>query len=132
MAGSGAETLYDVIQGTLVDSNLSVSVGPPLPKRQKQADTATIASPRVQEPGAITPKPEGGMSVSKEEIPAEVEPLRLNVGYTKWVYCCHVEGCPEGPSMSGVAICSYVHQAHLGTKFSCPSCPQTYLNTDDL
>ena len=55
----------------------------------------TVASPTVQEPEAITPKPEGGASVSKEEIPAEVEPLRINVGHTRWVYHCHVEGCTE-------------------------------------
>ena len=90
-------------------------MGPPLPNRQKQAATAVVASPTAQESEAITPKPEGGTSVSKEEIPAEMEPLRINVGNTKWAYHCHVEGCPEGPSTSQAAIYSHVHQAHLGT-----------------
>ena len=40
------------------------------------------ASVTAQEPKAITLKPEGGVSVSGEEIPAEMEPLRMNVGNT--------------------------------------------------
>ena len=91
-----------------------------------------VASPTVKEPEAITSKPKGGASVSKEEIPAEMEHLRINVGNTRWVYHCHVEGCTEGPSTSQAAICSHVHQAHLGTKLLCAFCPQTFFNTDAL
>ena len=32
VAGSGAEVLHDVIQGSLADPDLFASVGPPLPK----------------------------------------------------------------------------------------------------
>ena len=35
-------------------------VGPPLPKGQKCAATATIASPTAQEPKAVLPEPKGG------------------------------------------------------------------------
>ena len=107
-----------------------MSMGPPLLKRQKWAATATVASHTAQEHEVIIPKPKGGTSVSKEEIPAEMELLRINVGDTKWFYFCHVEGCPERPSTSQVAICCHVHKAHLGTKLSCPSCPQAFFNTD--
>ena len=82
----------------MANPDLSASMGPPLPKRQRQAATVTVASPTVQEPEAITPKVEGGVSVSKEEILAEMEPLRTNVGDTRWVYHCCVEACTEGPS----------------------------------
>ena len=132
MVGSEAEAPYNIIQGSLANPNLSVSVGPPLPKRQRQAATMTAASPTVQEPEAITPKPKGDASVSKEEIPAEMEPWRINVGNTRWVYYCLVEGCIEGPSTFQVAIWSHMHQTHLGTKLSCAFCPQTFFNTGAL
>ena len=132
VVGRGAEALYDIIWGSLAHPNLSVSMGPPLPKRQKQSVTGTVASPTTQESEAITPKPEGGASVYKEEILAEMVPIRIYVSNTKWVYHCHVEGCTEGPSTSWAAICSPICQAHLGTKLSCTSCPQTIFNTDTL
>ena len=74
-------------------------MSPPLPKRQKWAATATVACLTAQESEAITPKPEGGTSVSKEEIPAEMEPLRLYVGNIKQVYCCQVEGTQRDPKL---------------------------------
>ena len=103
MADSKAEGLYDLLHGAVAQPELSVSVGPPLPKRT-WVSTATIASPTAQESEAIAPKPEGGVSVqvspslsipqSREEaIPAEMESLRVNVGDTKWVYHCCVKGC---------------------------------------
>ena len=65
---------------------------------------------------------------SKEvAIPAGMEPLWINMGNTKWFYCCWVKGCPGGPSISHAAICSHMCQAHLGTKLSCPFCPRTFL-----
>ena len=38
-----------------------------------------VASPTALEPKAITPKPEGGVSVSREEIPAEIEPMGVSL-----------------------------------------------------
>ena len=119
LAGSGAEVLYDIIQSSLADPDLSSSMGQPLPKRQRWAAMVTVASPAAHEPKAIAPKPEGDASVSREEIPGKMEPLRINVGNTRWVYCCHMEGCTEGPSNSWASICPHVHQTHLGTKLSC-------------
>ena len=91
-----------------------------------------VVSTTAQEPEAITPKPEGGTLVFREEISAEMEPLRINVGDTRWVNHCHVEGCTEGPSTLWAAICSHVCQAHLGTKLSCALCSATFFNTDAL
>ena len=93
MAGSKVEGLYDLLQEAVAQPQLSVSVGPPLPKR-KWVATATVSSPTVQELEAIAPKPEGGVSVwgdphlpipqpTGEATPVEVEPLRINVGDTK-------------------------------------------------
>ena len=83
LAGSGAEVLYDMIWSSLADPDLSSSMGPPLPKRQRWTAMAKVASLTAQETEAITPKHEGGTSVSREEIPAEIEPLRINVGNTR-------------------------------------------------
>ena len=141
MTGLQAQGLYD-LKRAVAQSDLPVSVGLPLSQRLWVA-TATISHMTAQGSEAITPKPVEGVSVqggphlsipqSKEEaITAVMELLRINVGYTKWVYCCHVEGCTEGPSTSQVAICSHMHQAYLGTKLSCPSCLQTFLNIDTL
>ena len=57
-------------------------------------------------------------------IPANMTPLHVNVGATKRVYCCLVEGCHQRPLASHVAICSHVCRAHLGVKLSCPLCLQ--------
>ena len=92
----------------------------------------TVSSPTVQEPKAITPKSEGGVSVSREEIPAGMVHMRINVDNTRQVYCCHVEGCTEGPSTSWAAICSHMHQAYLDAKLSCALCSQTFFSTDAL
>ena len=59
-----------------------------------------VTSPTAQEPEAITPKPEGGGSVSRDEIPAEMEPLGIHVGDTRWVYHYHgsyLFPCVPGP-----------------------------------
>ena len=111
VTGLKAEGLYDLLQGAVAQPQLSVSVGPLLPKRHIQVATATVSSLIAQGSEAIVPKPKGGVSVqgglhqsipqSKEEaIPAEMEPLRINVGDTKPVYHCYVKGCIEGPSTS--------------------------------
>ena len=61
---------------------------------------------------------------SKEAaIPTWMAPLCMNMGVTKWIYCCQVKGCP---------ICSHVHWTNLGMKLSCLSCSSTFFNTDTL
>ena len=67
------------------------------------------------------------MLVSREEILADMELLRINLGDTRWVYHCHVEGCTEGPLTSWAAICSHVCWVHLGMKLPCAHCSQTFL-----
>ena len=47
----------------------------------------------VSASSAATPAPEG-------VIPAHMQPLRIQLGGTMWVYQCQVEGCKEGPSTS--------------------------------
>ena len=59
-------------------------------------------------------------------------PLHLNVGGITRVYKCWVEGFSEGPSTSHAAICTQVHWVHLGVRLGCPSCSQTFLNSDAL
>ena len=111
VAGLQAEVLYNLLIMAVAQPELPVSVGPPLSKR-KQIATAIISSLTAQESEAITTKPKESVSLSRggshlsipqskeEAIPAEMEALRINVGDTKWVYHCHVEGCTEGPSTS--------------------------------
>ena len=65
-------------------------------------------------------------------ILANMTPLHVNLGATKRVYSCWVEGCNEVPSTACVAICAHVHRAHLGVKLSCPSSLWTFLNSDTL
>ena len=126
----------------------SASVGLPLPKRFKQVATAMVLSLTGQESKTIAsdplvPKPDGGASgqggtslsipQSKEAaIPIGMAPLHINMGDSKWIYCCWVEECPEGPLTFCATICSHVHQAHLGMKLSSPSCPSTFFKNDAL
>ena len=55
VAGLKAEGLYDLLLGAVVQPELSLSVGLPLPKR-KEVATATVSSPTAQESEAIAPK----------------------------------------------------------------------------
>ena len=50
LVGSGAGVPYDIIQSSLADPDLSSSMGPPLPKRQRWAAMVTVASLTAQEP----------------------------------------------------------------------------------
>ena len=54
-------------------------------------------------------------------------PLHINIGDAHQVYCCQVEGFPEGPSSSSAASCSHVHCTNLGTKLTCSLCPTMFL-----
>ena len=77
-------------------------------------------------PSLTVPQPQ------EATILAEMVPLYINVGDTKWIYCCQVEGCPEGHLTSCAAIFAHVHWTNFGMKLSCPSCPHTFFNTDAL
>ena len=102
-------------------------------------------SPRAQSYflGPISPRTQGGIfeqggpslhipKPKEPDIPAKMAPLHVNIGDTKWVYHCQVEGCPKGPSSSHAAICTHMCHAHLGMKLSCPFYPIIFFNTNAL
>ena len=147
VAGSVNKGLHDLLQGVLTQPEFSTSVSLPPPKRCRWVPTATIFTQSTQEPKATASDPlvqelkgacwSRGPSLTVPQpkeatIPAEMATLCINVGDTKQIYHCQVEGCPEGPLSSNVTICAHVCQAHLGMKLSCPSCPSTFFNTDAL
>ena len=84
--------------------------------------------------GALTQEAPSLVILQALEVatPANMTPLCVNVGATKRVYHCWVVGCHDGPSISHVAICTFVHNDHLGMKLLCPFCLQTFLNSDAL
>ena len=129
----------------MTQPDLSMPVGPPLAKRCRWVHTTIFLTPSTQEPKATATYPlvqelKGahwikGPSLSVPQpkeatIPTKMAPIHINVGDTKQIYHFQVEGCPEGPSTSHVTICAHVHQAHLGMKLWCPSCPSTFFNTE--
>ena len=121
---------------------------PTPPKRCHQAPTATISRPPPQKSEKIEPKPSApaaeGSRLAQEAsslavsqvlevaIPFHMTPLCLNVGGTKRVYTCWVEGCSKGLPTSQAAICAHMCCDHLGVRLACPSCTQTFLNSDAL
>ena len=92
--------------GSMTQPDLSTSAGlPPMPKRCRWVPTATVSctqQPKRPEGPPSVPWPLGG------DKPTEMIPLYINVGDEHQVYCCQVEGCPEGPSSSHATICSHV------------------------
>ena len=79
----------------------------------------------VSAPPAATPAPE-------RDILAHMKPIRIQLGGTKWVYQCQVEGCKEGPSTSWAAVCAHVRKVHLGVGLMCPLYSKTFFNPDVL
>ena len=103
VAGSEAEGIYRLLRGVTSCSHLLLSQ-PPL-KRSHLTPSSSISQPPSQEstgPEAsdpagqamvsasptVTPAPEGG-------IPAHMQPLKVQMGGTKCIYQCRVEGCKE-------------------------------------
>ena len=68
----------------------------------------------------------------EEDIPAHMQPLRIQVGGTKRVYQCWVEGYKEGPSTSQATICAHMRKVHLGVRLVCSLCGKTIFNLDVL
>ena len=86
-------------------------------------------------PGASDPA--GQVTVSappahEGDILAHMQPLRIQLGGTKQVYQCQVEGCKEGPSTSWATISAHVQKVHLGVRLVCPLCNKTFFNLDVL
>ena len=108
--------------------DLSTSIGLLLPRRCRWMPTAIVLHLTIQEAEVPPPVPQPLGS----DIPAEMIYLHINVGGAHWVYCCWVEGCPDGPFSSHAIICSYMCYAPLGIKLTCSLCPSMFFNTDVL
>ena len=97
--------LHDLLQGIMTQPDLSKPVGLPLLKRHRWVHPATVLTPLTQEPKATASIPlvqefEGahqsrGSSLSVPQpkeatIPNKMATLYINMGDTKWIYCCQV------------------------------------------
>ena len=69
-------------------------------------------------------------SVSEGDLLVDMQPLRIQLGGTKRVYQCQVEGCKEGPSTSWAAVCAHMRKVHLGVGLVCPLCSKSIFNLD--
>ena len=108
MTGSEAEGLYGLLRRAVMHSSLSTSSPPP--KKSHHAPYSFIPHLPPQEPkepeasGPAKQAPEltslTAPSVSEGEIPANMQPLCIQLGGVKRIYRCQVEGCREGPSPS--------------------------------
>ena len=90
------------------------------------------AGPEVSGPvgPATASAPAAAISVPEGDLLADMQPLRIQLGGTKRVYQCWVEGCKEGPSTSWAAICAHVRKVHLGVGLVCPLCSKSFYNPD--
>ena len=136
VVGSEAEGSYRLLRSAL--SQFPMSTAQPPTKKCCQAPNTTISKPPCQEPEEVKPKSsapaaEGGilaqeapsLAVSQTldvAIPANMEPLHLNMWGIKRVYKCWVEWCSEEPSTSHAAIHVHVCKVPLGVSLGYPPC----------
>ena len=81
-------------------SSAHLSPSSPTPQESAGPEVSGPAGPgTASTPAAATPAPEG-------DLPADMQPLIIQLGSAKRVYQCWVEGCKEGPSTSRAAICA--------------------------
>ena len=136
--GSEAEGLYGLLRGVTLSSHHLLSqpfpsrscispgssISPQLPQESTEPEASDPAGPTtVPAPVAATPATGG-------DIPAEMQPLRIQLGGAKRVYQCWVEDCKECPSTSRAAICTHIMRAHLGLGLVCPLCSKSFFNPD--
>ena len=136
--GSEAEGFYRLLRGVTLCSHPLPSQPPlshaclspssPAPQQSPQESagpevSGPVGSATVSTPAAATPAPES-------DILADMQPLRIQLGGTKRVYQCQVEGCKEGPSTSWAAICAHVRKVHLGVGLVCLLCSKSFFNPD--
>ena len=122
VTGSEAEGFYGLLRGAVLHSSIPTSSPPP--KKTCCAPSTTVSHPPTQEskePEASAPAEQGLESASstlpsvlKGEIPADIQPLCIQLGGIKRVYWCQIEGCKEGPSTSCATICAHMFRVHLG------------------
>ena len=139
MAGSEVEGFNGLLRGAM--SYSSMSSAPTLPLRK----SATFHLPTIshlppqeskepQDPGPAKQAPESttltAPSVLEEEIPANMQPLCIQLGGIKRVYRCQVEGCREEPSTSHATICVHIRRVHMGVGLVCLLCSKSFFNPD--
>ena len=122
VVGSEAEGFYGLLRGVTLCSHLLLSqlplpwphLSPSSPFSQQPPQESTglevsdpVGQATVSTSSAATPAPEG-------DILAHMQPFRIQLGGTKWVYQSQVEGYKEGPSTSQAAICTHVRKSTPG------------------
>ena len=138
VAGSEAEGFYRLLRGAVSHSSTS-SASPPYKKVHHTPSTTIPHLPPQESTGPEVSDPAGQamesaspavLLASEEAIPANMQPLCIQLGGIKQVYRCQVEGCREGPSTSHATICVHVCKVNLGVGLVCPSCSKSLFNPD--
>ena len=106
--GSEAEGLYGLLRGVTSSSHHLLSqpfpsrphISPASPVSQQPPQEST--EPKASDPAgpATVSAPVAAIPATGGDILADMQPLRIQLGGTKRVYQCWVEGCKEGPSTS--------------------------------
>ena len=138
VTGSKVEGLYGLLRGVAL--SFCPLPSKPLPSPPCISPSPSVHSQPPQEPTqpetldpvgpATVPAPAAATRATGDDIPADMQPLRIQLGGTKRVYQCRVEGCKEGPSTSRAAICSHIRRVHLGMGLVCPLCHKSFFNPD--
>ena len=106
--GSEAEGLYGLLRGVTSSSCHILSKPPPCRSHLSPGPSASpqppleSTEPITSDPlgPATVPAPEDVTPATGDDIPADMQPLHIQLGGTKRVYQCQVEGCKEHPSTS--------------------------------
>ena len=136
VVGSEVEGFYGLLRGVTSCSHLLLSQ-PPLQRSHLIPCSSVSQLPPQESTGPEASDPAGQATVSappapEGDIPAHMQPLKIQLGGTKQVYQCQVEGCKEGPSTSRAAVCTHVRKVHLGVRLVCSLCGKTFFNPDIL
>ena len=132
VTGSEAEGLYGLLRGVTSSSHHTPSKPPPCQSCPSPGPSASPQPPQ-ESTGPSTSDPVGPATVpapvdvtpaTGDDLPVDMQPLCIQLGGTKRVYQCRVEGCRECPSTSRAAFCAHVRRAHLGVGVGVPSLPQ--------
>ena len=140
VAGSEAENLYELLK-EVTSYPCPASSHPPTKKPHLSPSATITQSPLQESTGPEVSDPAGQTTMSSPsaaspapevDILAHMQPLRVQVGGTKHMYQCWVEGCKEGPSTSQATISAHIRKVHLGVGLVCPLCNRTFFNPDIL
>ena len=138
VVGSEAEGFYGLLRGVTLCSHL-LSSQPPVSQPHLSPDSPISHQPPQESTGPDVSGPAGQATMSalpvatpapESDIPADMQPLRIQLGGAKRVYQCQVEGCKEGPSTSWAAICAHIMKVHLGVGLVSLLCSKTFFNPD--